>query len=96
MRAITPAVLTAFSLSIFAIASPASTGSAAPIFQTTCAGQTYSYNEFAGYGFLAGDSRDKYGDTIGGIGSSVAIDKKTWKRKSGLYTAILYALPDRY
>jgi hypothetical protein len=47
---------------------------------------------------LASDARDKFGDTIGGIGSAIALDKKSWKRKQGsteAYQGIIYGLPDR-
>lgn len=37
---------------------------------TTCNGKSYSYNELAGYGIIPGNSTDKFGDTIGGIGSA--------------------------
>lgn len=85
----------AFSSSL-SFAAPTSTSSAAPVAQTDCNGQ-YTYKELAGYGFLPGDSRDKFGDTNGGIGSSAAIDKKSWvfDKKNGRYTGLLYALPDR-
>jgi hypothetical protein len=63
---------------------------------TTCNGRTYVYEELAGYGYLPSNARDKYGDTLGGLGSSIAVDRSSWKKKSGSsYTAILYALPDR-
>lgn len=65
---------------------------------TKCKGSTYTYEELAGYGFVPSDARDKFGDTLGGMGSSIALDKKSWKRKSGdneAYEAILYGLPDR-
>ncbi|THZ23385.1 outer membrane autotransporter, partial [Aureobasidium pullulans] len=62
---------------------------------TTCGGQTYVYQELAGYGFVPGNARDKFGDTLGGIGSSIAIDKNTWKKKGQSYSGILWALPDR-
>ena len=55
--------------------------------QTTCNGEKYTYQQLAGYGFLPSDSRDKFGDTIGGIGSSIAIDESAWqKTSSGSYT----------
>ncbi|KAF2733054.1 hypothetical protein EJ04DRAFT_469080 [Polyplosphaeria fusca] len=66
--------------------------------QTTCNGQTYTYEELAGYGFLPSDARDKFGDTLGGIGSAIALDKKSWKKKHGdkeAYEGIIYGLPDR-
>ncbi|OCT44111.1 3-phytase [Cladophialophora carrionii] len=63
---------------------------------TTCNGQTYVYQALAGYGFTPSDARDKFGDTAGGIGSSAAIDQKSWKvDSSGVYTGILWSLPDR-
>lgn len=37
---------------------------------TTCNGKSYSYNELAGYGLIPGNETDKFGDTIGGIGSA--------------------------
>lgn len=55
----------------------------------------YTYEELAGYGFILNNTRDKYGDTIGGIGSSIAIDSKTWARLGQGYTGVLYTLPDR-
>lgn len=65
---------------------------------TTCNGKTYVYEELAGWGLLASDARDKFGDTIGGIGSSIALEKKSWKKKKGdneAYEGIIYGLPDR-
>lgn len=41
-----------------------------PVNSTTCNGKSYSYNELAGYGVIPSDARDKFGDTIGGIGSA--------------------------
>lgn len=64
--------------------------------QTTCNGAQYTYQSLAGYGFIPPNARDKFGDTIGGIGSSAALDANSWKKsKDGSYTGILYALPDR-
>lgn len=70
---------------------------AAPIVnQTTCDGKQFTYESLAGYGFIPSNARDKFGDTIGGIGSSAAIDRNSWKKlKNGSYTGILYAIPDR-
>lgn len=79
-----------------AVASPVASNTSTPANVTTCNGQTFVYQELAGYGKLASDARDKFGDTIGGIGSAIALDKKSWKKlgKKG-YTGILYGLPDR-
>lgn len=63
---------------------------------TTCNGQTYKYLSLAGYGYTPSNSRDKFGDTAGGIGSSAVIDSSTWTlNDNGSYTGLLYALPDR-
>lgn len=62
---------------------------------TTCKGQTYVYEGFAGYGFTPSNSRDKFGDTAGGIGSSATIDRNSWKRDGDSYTGIVWNLPDR-
>lgn len=64
--------------------------------RTTCDGEQYTYQELAGYGFVPNDARDKFGDTLGGYGSSIAMDRKQWRKvKDGLYTGIVYAIPDR-
>ena len=64
--------------------------------QTTCNGKQYTYQELAGYGTVSGNARDEFGDTIGGIGSSLAIDRSQWvKLANGSYTGVLWALPDR-
>jgi hypothetical protein len=72
--------------------------------QTTCNGKTYTYESLAGYGFVPHNARDKFGDTIGGIGSSVAFEPGTWKSRGGngygndkskSYEAIIWTLPDR-
>lgn len=73
-------------------------GSPAPssvVNQTTCNGKTYTYESFAGYGFVPSNARDRFGDTLGGYGSSIAIDKNSWRRWGNTYTGILYGLPDR-
>lgn len=41
-----------------------------PVNSTTCNGKSYAYNELAGYGLIPGNATDKFGDTIGGIGSA--------------------------
>lgn len=64
--------------------------------QTICNGNTYTYQELAGYGFHPGNATDSYGDTIGGIGSGIALDRKAWtKLANGSYTGVLWAQPDR-
>jgi hypothetical protein len=61
-----------------------------------CSGKKYTYEGLAGYGFVPNDGRDKYGDTLGGFGSAIALDRSKWeKNKDGSYKGVLYALPDR-
>lgn len=65
---------------------------------TTCNGKTYVYEELAGWGLLPSNARDKFGDTIGGIGSAIALEKGSWRRKRGgkeAYEGVIYGLPDR-
>ena len=64
--------------------------------QTLCNGKNYTYQELAGFGFIPSAARDQFGDTIGGIGSSIALDRSQWaKQPNGSYTGVLWALPDR-
>ncbi|KAL6720817.1 hypothetical protein ACLMJK_002742 [Lecanora helva] len=64
--------------------------------QTTCDGRSFTYQQLAGYGFVASNARDKYGDTLGGYGSAIALDRKAWKKTGhNTYSGLLYALPDR-
>jgi len=64
--------------------------------QTTCNGKTYTYQELAGVGILSGNATDEFGDTIGGIGSAIALDRNSWMLEhDGSYSGILWALPDR-
>jgi len=79
-------------------AKPVAPGQAPSVSETTCNGKKYVYEELAGWGILDGTSRDKFGDTIGGIGSAIALDKKSWKKKKGgneAYDGIIFGLPDR-
>ncbi|KAL4779810.1 esterase-like activity of phytase-domain-containing protein [Aspergillus varians] len=64
--------------------------------KTTCGGTTYAYTGLEGYGFIEFNARDKYGDTLAGLGSSATLEKGSW-RKTGnnSYSGIFYLLPDR-
>lgn len=70
-------------------------GSKGAVNTTTCNGKKYVYEELAGYGYLPSNGRDKAGDTLGGLGSSIAMDKKSWRKVGKSYKGLLYALPDR-
>ncbi|CAG8373946.1 unnamed protein product [Penicillium salamii] len=64
--------------------------------QTTCGGTSYKYTGLAGYGYIPSNATDKYGDTIGGIGSSIAFDQSSWQKTSpDGYSGTVYATPDR-
>ncbi|KAA8645992.1 hypothetical protein EYZ11_004009 [Aspergillus tanneri] len=64
--------------------------------QTTCGGTTYAYTGLEGYGYVPSNALDKYGDTLGGIGSSAAIDQSSWRRTGrDSFSGIVYCLPDR-
>ncbi|KAI1610226.1 3-phytase [Exophiala viscosa] len=79
-----------------AVASPARRTADSAVNTTTCNGQTFVYEQLAGYGFLPSDFRDKFGDTAGGFGSSATFDPKSWTvNAAGVYSGILYAIPDR-
>jgi len=82
----------------YVLASPlTSRADSTPVNTTTCNGKTYIYSSLAGYGKLPSNARDKYGDTIGGIGSAIAIDRSSVKfsKASNSYSGIIYGLPDR-
>jgi hypothetical protein len=81
---------------VAAAPSPINRHQKAPVGQTNCNGNTYTYKEMAGYGFVASDARDKFGDSIGGMGSSAALDLSQWRKTNkGNYEGVLYTLPDR-
>ncbi|KAH8426831.1 esterase-like/phytase family protein [Aspergillus melleus] len=64
--------------------------------QTTCGGTKYAYTGLEGYGFIPSNALDKYGDTLGGIGSSAAIDQASWRQTGrDSYEGVAYCLPDR-
>lgn len=66
-----------------------------PVNSITCNGNPYTYTSLAGYGVVPGDDRDKFGDTLGGIGSAIAFEKGSWRKRGSSYEGILWALPDR-
>ncbi|KAF8858908.1 hypothetical protein BDZ45DRAFT_714291 [Acephala macrosclerotiorum] len=50
--------------------------------QTSCNGKNYTYQELAGHDLISDNARDEHGDTIGGIGSAIALDRSRWKKLS--------------
>ncbi|KAI1380489.1 esterase-like activity of phytase-domain-containing protein [Hypoxylon crocopeplum] len=69
---------------------------AAVVNKTTCNGIEYQYEELAGYGYVISDAVDKFGDTLGGLGSSIHLERGAWKKlDNGSYSGVLWSLPDR-
>lgn len=85
-----------FLLKIATAAALAAAAAAQVVNQTLCNGKNYTYQELAGFGLIPSDARDYYGDTMGGFGSAIALDRSQWvKRSDGSYTGVLWAVPDR-
>lgn len=82
-------------LSLVSALSQASSISNAAVSSATCNGKTFVYEELSGYGFVPSNATDKFGDTIGGHGSAIAIDSASWVKVGNSYTGLLYTLPDR-
>jgi hypothetical protein len=59
---------------------------------TNCNGKTYTYNQFAGFGYVPANATDKFGDTMS-IGSSIAITN--WRQTGKGFKGTYYGLPDR-
>ena len=95
----TSVALAVVALLQFSLAKPTPTSTRTPVSETTCNSKVYTYEELSGYGFVPSDARDKFGDTIGGFGSAIALDKRSWKKtrkgNQDTYEGILYGLPDR-
>ena len=89
-------IATSAFLATLVAASPGRPAASSIASSATCNGKSYQYLGLAGYGFTPSNSRDKFGDTAGGIGSSAAFKTDSWILQSnGSYTGLLYALPDR-
>lgn len=86
-------VLSLLSFSAYALPAKES-ATASTLGQFTCAGDIFTYQELAGYGVVASDFRDKFGDTVS-FGSSIAIERPSWKKNGASYEGILWMLPDR-
>src|SRR5204862_6307476 len=79
-----------------ALPSPGNFSAPPVVSQTTCGGKSYKYHGLAGYGFVPSNAKDRFGDTLGGIGSALAIDQSIWRRnKDSTYEGIAFGLPDR-
>ncbi|KZT51793.1 outer membrane autotransporter [Calocera cornea HHB12733] len=66
-----------------------------PVKRTECNGKEYVYQGLTGFGTVASNFRDKFGDTLS-FGSSAAVEPKSWKLlPNGTLTGTLWMLPDR-
>lgn len=62
----------------------------------TFEGSTFVNKGLIGVARVPSDAVDQFGETLGGFGSSMAMDLSTWHRKfDGSYAGTLYMLPDR-
>ncbi|WVQ86108.1 hypothetical protein IAT38_008276 [Cryptococcus sp. DSM 104549] len=66
-----------------------------PAYQTnvTFAGKTYINKGLVGFGAIPGDAVDSFGETIGGIGSAIAL--QSFERDGDSYKGVFAAQPDR-
>ena len=59
-------------------------------------GQSFVNKGLVGVARIPSDAVDELGDTLGGIGSGMAMDLDSWhKNRDGSYGGVLYMLPDR-
>jgi hypothetical protein len=83
-----------FKLAVGASLAPLAVGQV--VNSTSCNGKNYTYQGLAGFDLIPGNTRGEFGDTIGGIGSAIALDRSQWKKlANGSYTSVLWGLPDR-
>ncbi|KAF5861596.1 hypothetical protein ETB97_012762 [Aspergillus alliaceus] len=89
-------LVTALPWTAAAVALPSTGPKLNIINQTTCGGTTYAYTGLEGYGYIPSNATDKYGDTLGGFGSAIAIEQDSWRRTGrDSYSGFIYVLPDR-
>ncbi|WP_395665262.1 esterase-like activity of phytase family protein [Methylocella sp.] len=59
-------------------------------------GQTFVNKGLVGVGRVASNALDQYNETLGGFGSSMALDLSAWKKGAdGAYTGVVWMQPDR-
>jgi hypothetical protein len=69
---------------------------AGPFVSVTLSGDTYVNKGMVGFGLIPSDAKESTGDTIGGIGSAIAIKQGTWKVNSdGTFAGTFVVHPDR-
>ncbi|KAF5359710.1 hypothetical protein D9756_002858 [Leucocoprinus leucothites] len=64
--------------------------------RVTLDGVTYINKGIVAFGQIPSDFRESTGDTLGGIGSAIALKPRSWKvEKNGRFIGTLYVHPDR-
>jgi hypothetical protein len=59
-------------------------------------GQTFVNKGLVGVARVPSNARDQFGDTLGGFGSAMAMDLRSWRKdRNGNYSGTLYMVPDR-
>lgn len=59
-------------------------------------GRTFVNKGLVGVARVSAKAVDQYGDTLGGFGSAMALDLRTWRKNfDGSYSGTLYMVPDR-
>ncbi|KAL5637466.1 hypothetical protein ACGC1H_004032 [Rhizoctonia solani] len=59
-------------------------------------GKAFVNQGLVGFGYIPASARDSYGETLGGLGSAIALEKGTFKTgPNGTFTGRLIAQPDR-
>ncbi|EUC63011.1 phytase esterase-like protein [Rhizoctonia solani AG-3 Rhs1AP] len=62
----------------------------------TLDGKTFVNQGLVGFGYIPASARDSYGETLGGLGSAIALEKGTFKTgPNGTFAGRLIAQPDR-
>ena len=62
----------------------------------TFQGEAFVNKGLVGVARIPSTAVDDFGETLGGVGSGMAIDLKKWKKRhDGTYTGTLYMIPDR-
>jgi hypothetical protein len=74
----------------------AAAGTAAAQQSVTFEGASFVNKGLVGVARVPSDARDQFGDTLGGFGSAMAMEPRSWhKNRDGSYSGTLFMVPDR-
>jgi len=72
------------------------TGETAPAQSVVFQGQTFINKGLVGVARVPSNAKDQFGETLGGFGSGMAMDLRSWhKNRDGSYEGTLFMIPDR-